>query len=52
VTLVREYQDLRIDTLALDCREQLHPLTDRHAVVELAVNDQNRRVEVVDELVW
>src|SRR5215213_3050425 len=51
VAFVREDQDLRVDAFALHCREELHAFANRHPVVQLAVNDQYRRVEVLHELV-
>lgn len=52
VAFVREDQDLRVDAFALDRSEQLHSFTDRHTVVEFAVDDQDRCIEIVYELVW
>ena len=51
VTLVGKDQHLRVDAFALDGGEQLHTFTDRNTVVEFAVNDQYRCVEIVHELV-
>ena len=51
VAFVGEGQELRIDAFALYGREELHAFSNWHAKVQLTVNDQYWRVEVLHELV-
>src|SRR6185369_2793900 len=51
VTFVRKDQKFGVDAFLLHGGEQLHCLTDRHAIVQLAVNNENGRAEVLHEAV-
>ena len=51
VALVGEDQELRVDAFSLHGGEELHAFADRDAEVLLAVNDHDRRVEALYELV-
>src|SRR5687767_6816904 len=46
VSFVRVIEQLRRDALALQGREELQPFADRHAVIQFAVNDQRRGLEI------
>src|ERR1700730_12659553 len=51
VPFVREVEHLRRDVAALQRREKLEALVDRHAEIELAMRDERRRLEVLREVV-
>src|SRR5690348_15279611 len=52
VALIREDEELGVDTATLQRRVKLHTFANRHTKIMLTVNHQRRRVEVLRKLVW
>src|SRR5262249_6753500 len=48
VSLIREVDEPRRHALALQRGEQLVPLADRHAEIEVVLDDQHRRLELAE----